>query len=261
MRLAVLLSVLSAAVPVLAQAVEDGDPFAAYHQAIEQQVVMLSKQTARNVENVPQPAWAPLGPAPSVVIEEFARTYWRGQNAPLRAALARLERYRPVLEPILEQEGVPTNLVAVVLVESAAEPLALSAKHARGLWQFIPETARQYGLTVTSKRDERVHVALATRAAARYLRDLYTTFGNWQLALAAYNAGPETIRRALLRGRVSRYAELSAARLLPEETINYVPAVLSAMEFLGMHHELNSAHQTRMQPEVRIVYAPASISD
>jgi len=123
--------------------------------------------------------------------------------------------------------------VAVVLVESAAQPFALSPKEARGLWQFIPATARRYGLHVGPAKDERVHWVHATRAAARYLHDLYTEFGDWQLALAAYNAGEQAVAKALARSRVRTFADLSARRLLPAETRNFVPAVLAAMELLG----------------------------
>lgn len=169
----------------------------------------------------------------TVKLRQFALQYWGGRDDNLKQAIARLHTIRPALDQILESEGVPTSLVAVVLVESAAQPFALSPKEARGLWQFIPATARRYGLQVAPAKDERVHLDHATRAAARYLRDLYAQFGDWQLALAAYNAGEQTVANALARSRVRTFAELSARRLLPAETRNYVPAVLAAMELLG----------------------------
>jgi membrane-bound lytic murein transglycosylase D len=174
--------------------------------------------------------------------------------------MSRLERYRPTLESILEREGVPKSLIAVVLVESGAQPLALSAKQARGLWQFIPATARQYGLTVNSDNDERIHVEQSTRAAARYLRDLYQEFADWPLALAAYNAGPEAVQRALQRGHATTYSQISAARLLPEETRHYVPAVLSAMELLGTERLVEPQIAINQQ-SARILYAPTAVTN
>jgi membrane-bound lytic murein transglycosylase D len=140
-----------------------------------------------------------------------------------------MQPLRPLLEPILREQGVPEDLTAVVLVESGGHPEALSAKGARGLWQLMPETARRYGLIVTPAQDERLDVPKATRAAARYLRDLYAQFGAWDLALAAYNAGEQTVQRALQRSG-NNFVRLSAS--LPQETRNYVPAVLAAQPLL-----------------------------
>lgn len=153
-------------------------------------------------------------------------------RATTRAALSRLERIRPALENILQQEGVPPRLAAVVLVESGARPMALSPKSARGLWQFIPETARRYGLVVDKHRDDRIELEPATRAAARYLRDLYQMFGTWRLALAAYNAGEGAVQRALNRAGADNFQEISDRKLIPAETRAYVPKVLAAMNLL-----------------------------
>ena len=138
-----------------------------------------------------------------------------------------VEQLRPLIEPILRQEGVPTELAAVVVIESGGQPAALSPKGARGIWQFMPDTARRYGLTVGPSTDERLDVLKATRAAARYLRDLYERFGDWPLALAAYNAGEDRVNAAVEKVGRSDFASISYS--LPLETRNYVPAVLSAM--------------------------------
>ncbi|MCZ2078548.1 MAG: lytic transglycosylase domain-containing protein [Bryobacterales bacterium] len=212
------------------------DVFAPYREAIDARLAqMLDRATepqrpaaGSRVERAEQPA-EPASPT----LREYANRYWRGREDDLKRALGRLGQIRPVLEGILESEGVPKSLVAVVLVESAADPLALSPKEARGLWQFIPATARQYGLTVDSRRDDRIHVEQATRAAARFLRDLYEQFQDWPLALAAYNAGKGAVERAVQRSGRDDFWSLSSKRLLPEETRNYVPAVLSAMQLFG----------------------------
>jgi membrane-bound lytic murein transglycosylase D len=112
-------------------------------------------------------------------------------------------------------------------VESAFDPRALSSKGARGLWQFMPETARRYGLRVDKYMDERLHVVRSTRAAARYMRDLHLLFGDWQLALAAYNAGEQRITAAIERAAGRSFSGL--AHVLPEETRLFVPAVLGEM--------------------------------
>lgn len=109
----------------------------------------------------------------------------------------------------------------------------MSPKQARGLWQFIPATAERYGLTMSAQVDERVHLDHSTRAAARYLRDLFRQFGDWRLALAAYNAGEGAVSRAIAKARTTDFSAISAKRLLPAETRAYVPAVLNAIELLG----------------------------
>lgn len=121
-------------------------------------------------------------------------------------------------------------MAAVVLVESGGQSTALSPKGARGLWQFMPDTARLYGLVVTASLDERLDPYKSTRAAGRYLRDLYTQFGDWALALAAYNAGEDTVQRAVERTSTREFS--SIAGRLPVETQHYVPAVLRAIDML-----------------------------
>jgi soluble lytic murein transglycosylase-like protein len=128
---------------------------------------------------------------------------------------------------IFREEGVPLELLAVAEVESAFDPRALSPRGARGLWQFMPATAVRFGLRVEGARDERTLPAPATRAAARYLRELYARFGDWRLALAAYNAGEGRIEQAIRRGGTRDFVQLAALGLLPEETRRYVPAVLA----------------------------------
>jgi membrane-bound lytic murein transglycosylase D len=153
--------------------------------------------------------------------------------ARLRAGVARVEQLRPVIEPILREEGVPADVSAIVLVESGGLPKALSPKGARGLWQFMPQTARRYGLAVSDERDERLDVAKSTRAAARYLRDLHQLFGDWRLAFAAYNAGEQTVVRAI--GQSGQRDFFGIEPVLPQETRRYVPAVLQAIDRVQRH--------------------------
>lgn len=148
-------------------------------------------------------------------------------------AINRAQQLRSILEPILREEQVPMELAAVALVESGGQPTALSPKGARGIWQFMPDTARRYGLVVTPGRDERLDIQRSTRAAARYLRDLHAQFGDWQLAFAAYNAGGDLVQRAIERNHSSDFMRLSNGGALPLETRRYVPAVLDAMQKFG----------------------------
>jgi membrane-bound lytic murein transglycosylase D len=190
----------------------------------------------------------------------YAERYWSDRKAELREALGRLAGLRPALEPILAQEGVPPGLLAMVLVESAAQPNALSPKGARGLWQFIPETAARYGLLVKPRQDDRLDPAVSTRAAARYLRDLHARFADWELALAAYNAGEQAVSQAVLRAGTANFDALSQARLLPEETRVYVRAVLDAMALLDNTISTGgSAEKLASQPAGSVVFAVAVV--
>lgn len=168
---------------------------------------------------------------------EFRQQYKAEGPAAVSRAVQRMKELMPVIEPILRQEGVPPELSAVILVESGGVPTALSSKGARGLWQFMPDTARRYGLVVSEQRDDRLNPEKSTRAAARYLRDLRAQFGSWELAFAAYNAGEQTVLRALSRS--ARGGFLAAKSYLPNETQSYVPAVNAAMQFLNRPQSVN----------------------
>lgn len=178
-----------------------------------------------------------------------------GNRSRLGVAAARLELIRPSITPILEKEGIPAELAAVVLVESGGDPAALSPKGARGLWQLMPDTARRYGLAVDSSRDERLDIEKSTHAAARYLSDLYLEFKSWPLALAAYNTGEQNLQRAIDRSRSTEFAVLSTLGFLPAETRNYVPAVMAAIRWSGY-----SAIRKESQPvsSIHTVFAASS---
>ena len=150
-----------------------------------------------------------------------------------RTAFAKLDEYRSSLGHILEEENVPVELLSVAMVESSFNPMALSPKGARGIWQFMPATAARYGLTVQPGNDHRTHPEHSTRAAARYLRDLYNQFGDWKLALAAYNSGEARVQRIIDLTGIRSFDEMSRRRLLPAETRNYVPAVLAMWSMLA----------------------------
>lgn len=136
----------------------------------------------------------------------------------------------PTLTSILREKGLPASLLGVAEVESGFNPRALSPQGARGLWQLMPETARRYGLVVERQIDERIDPVKSTFAAAEYMKDLYARFGDWPLALAAYNAGEDRVERALRRVGTRDFWTLRQQGVLPDETLRYVPAVLARLQ-------------------------------
>jgi membrane-bound lytic murein transglycosylase D len=142
--------------------------------------------------------------------------------------LARSGRFIPMIERVFQEEGLPRDLAQVAMVESSFIPRARSPKAACGIWQFIPETGRHYGLNSNGFIDERSDPEKATRAAARYLRFLYDLFHDWYLAMAAYNAGEGKILRTMEKTGLTDFWQLAASGLLRPQTQNYVPAVIAS---------------------------------
>ncbi len=142
--------------------------------------------------------------------------------------LARSGRYLPMILDVFRQKGLPDELVFTAMIESGFNPTAVSHAGAKGLWQFMAPTARLYGLRVDSWLDERMDPEKSTVAAANYLRDLYTQFGSWDLAQAAYNAGDARVQQAITRTGSRDFWTLHRTSLLMEETKNFVPAIHAA---------------------------------
>jgi membrane-bound lytic murein transglycosylase D len=154
-------------------------------------------------------------------------------QGPLRewfaAALERGGRYLPHIREVFASEGVPQDLAYLALVESAFKTGALSRAKAKGVWQFIPETGRRFGLTQDWWVDERSNPEKSTRAAARFLKELHDMFGDWNLAMAAYNWGPGRVSRALDRTGGEDYWSIRRTGYMPRETRNYVPMIHAAI--------------------------------
>ena len=162
---------------------------------------------------------------------------------------------------ILQDKGLPASLLGIVAVESGFNPQALSPKGARGLWQFMPHTARRYRLVVSLERDDRLDPVKSTYAAADYLKDLYAQFGNWPLALAAYNAGEDRVEQALERAGARDFWTLRQTSALPEETRRYVPAVLARMNRLAASPDFSIVPNVPMSddfPSADREFAPKS---
>ena len=150
----------------------------------------------------------------------------RGRKT-LMAGLRHAGRYRALIQRILDDEGVPQELIYLAQVESGFLPRARSYKKAVGMWQFVQFRGREYGLNQSPTSDDRMDPERATRAAARHLRDLYATFGDWYLAMAAYNCGPGCVDHAVQRTGFADFWELRERNALPRDTKNYVPLILA----------------------------------
>src|ERR1700756_2400360 len=141
--------------------------------------------------------------------------------------LRRKGKYDDMIARVLREEGVPQDLIYLAQAESAFQPLALSRAGARGIWQFVQWRGNEYGLKRTWWVDERMDPEKATRAAAQHLRDLYGLFGDWYLAIAAYNCGPGNVQRGVERTGYADFWELYKRNVLPRETKNYVPIIVA----------------------------------
>jgi membrane-bound lytic murein transglycosylase D len=145
----------------------------------------------------------------------------------LENGLRRKGKYQAMIARVLREEGVPQDLIYLAQAESAFQPLALSRAGARGIWQFVQWRGNEYGLKRSWWVDERMDPEKATRAAAQHLRDLYGLYGDWYLAMAAYNCGPGNVQKGIERTGYADFWELYKRNVLPRETKNYVPIILA----------------------------------
>lgn len=172
----------------------------------------------------------------------FIKVYLERKKEQTEWMLGLSRQYFPMMEEALDRHNMPLELKYLSVVESALNPTARSRAGAVGLWQFMYSTGRLYGMTITSYEDERKNPLKATEAACQYLGDLYKMFGNWELALAAYNSGPGNVRKAIRRsGGKKTYWEIYPH--LPRETRGYVPA------FIAVNYAFNYYHMHNLTPK------------
>jgi soluble lytic murein transglycosylase-like protein len=185
-------------------------------------------------------------------LEQFQTGYRR---AVVERWLTRSGRYLPMILDIFRQKGLPEELVFTAMIESGFNPVAVSHAGAKGLWQFMAPTARQYGLRVDRWLDERLDPEKATVAAANYLSDLYKIFGSWELVHAAYNAGEMKVLRAIQGAGTRDFWSLTGSRLLRDETKNFVPAI-HAVTIIGQEPE---QYGFTVQPDEPLSYEQITV--
>ncbi len=158
--------------------------------------------------------------------------------------------YMPIFEEALERHGMPNELRYLPVIESALVPTAVSRAGAAGLWQFMPATATGNGLEINSLVDQRRDPYLASDAAARYLKQLYNTYDDWSLAIAAYNCGPGNVNKALRRAGGGKKDFWEIYPFLPQETRGYVPAFIAANYIMNYHKDHNISPALARKPIV-----------
>ncbi len=188
---------------------------------------------------------SPVGLPWNDIVKQYILKYTTTSRARLGQILSRSQYYFPIIETELAGAGLPLELRMVAVIESALQPSVRSRAGATGLWQFMLPTARQYGLKITTFVDERCDPIASTRAACRYLAFLYRMYGDWTLALAAYNCGPGNVNRALKRAGASAETYWDIYPYLPAETRGYVPSFIAVTYAYAYHkqHGIEIAEQ------------------
>jgi len=186
-----------------------------------------------------------------LVMNEYVAGYidyfsTRGRRS-FENALIRSGRYRDMIQRVLREEGVPQDLIYVAQAESGFHPLAVSRARARGMWQFMASAAVGFDLQHDWWRDDRQDPEKSTRAGARYLKELYNQFGDWYLAIAAYNSGAGNVQAAVKRTGYADFWELYRRDVLPVETKNYIPIIL-AMTIMSKNPAQYGLDQIRPDP-------------
>jgi membrane-bound lytic murein transglycosylase D len=180
-----------------------------------------------------------------------------GGRAVFERALVRSGRYRDMIQRVFREEGVPQDLIYLAQAESGFHPLALSRARARGMWQFMSSRGVGYGLRRTWWVDDRQDPEKSTKAAARHLKDLYHQFGDWYLAMAAYNSGPGNVQQAVHRTGYVDFWELYKRNVLPKETKNYVPIIL-AMTIMSKNPSQYGLDSVQADPPERYDVVPVN---
>jgi membrane-bound lytic murein transglycosylase D len=209
----------------------DGEEFQKELQAAYSQILSRSDVSAPPVDapvvDIEAAASIPI-PAHRT-IDSAVRLFSVDMKESIQTSLNRSARYKTLIDKALDELQLPKGLAYLPVIESAYIPGLTSRAGAHGIWQFMPDTAREYGLRVDWWVDERADPERSTRAAAAYLRDLHKIFDDWALTLAAYNCGPGRVRRTLQESGATTFWELLDQGLLPKETRGYVPTFYATL--------------------------------
>ncbi|MGH9458878.1 MAG: transglycosylase SLT domain-containing protein [Thermoanaerobaculia bacterium] len=208
------------------------DPVQEYREALEEtQASIAAREETPRVADARALASIEIPSHPS--IDGALRYFSTKLHGSIQTSLERSSRYKTMIDEVLDEHRLPRALAWLPVIESAFLPGLTSSAGARGIWQFMPATAREYGLRVDWWIDERADPELSTRAAARYLQDLHRIFDDWSLALAAYNCGPGRVERTLDREGADTFWELLERSALPKETRGYVPTFWATLLIAG----------------------------
>lgn len=188
----------------------------------------------------------------NATVERFIRLYLKTRKGDISNLMDKANYYFPLFEEFLDKYDLPLELKYLAVVESALEPNAKSSAGAKGLWQFMYHTGKQFGLNISSYVDERNDPRKSTEAACKYLKSLYDTFHDWDLVLAAYNSGPGNVSKAIRRsGGLQNYWNIR--HLLPSETRGYLPAFYATFYLFeyGQEHQIfpNNAEITYFETD------------
>ncbi|HUP63017.1 MAG TPA: transglycosylase SLT domain-containing protein [Thermoanaerobaculia bacterium] len=207
----------------------DAEEFQKELQAAYDQILARSDKPAPDVPVVDLEAAISIPIPEHRTIHSALRLFSVDMKDSIQASLIRSARYRNLIDEALEEKKLPKGLAYLPVIESAYLPTLTSRAGAHGIWQFMPDTAREYGLRVDWWVDERADPERSTRAAAAYLKDLHRMFDDWSLALAAYNCGPGRVRRTLEETGATTFWELLEQSALPKETRGYVPTFYATL--------------------------------
>ncbi|RME16074.1 MAG: hypothetical protein D6797_05255, partial [Bdellovibrio sp.] len=190
----------------------------------------VSEEINKGTDDVyhPSPEFGTIQLEVNPAVQKWLNYFQERGRAHMERYLKRSTRYISVMKAELRKRGMPEELIYVPLIESGFNHRAYSYASAVGYWQFIRGTAKRYGLRINTFIDERRDPILSTNAAAEYFSELYNLFGDWYLALAAYNAGENRIKRAVMKYKTRNFWRLAKGRRLPRETRNYVPKFIAA---------------------------------
>lgn len=182
------------------------------------------------------------------IVRAFINMYVERKKSLVESMLGMSLYYMPIFEQALDKYGMPMELKYLPVIESALNPTAVSRAGATGLWQFMLDTAKGMGLEVNSLVDQRRDPYLASDAAARYLKQLYNSYGDWSLAIAAYNCGPGNVNKALRRAGGGKKDFWEIYPFLPRETRDYIPAFIAANYAMNYYDKHNISPALASRP-------------